>query len=166
MASGNGTTPVAISLKINGEQHEASVEPRRLLSDFLREDIGLTGTHVGCEHGICGTCNVLVNGETARSCLMYAVQCDGVEIRTIEGLGKAGDLHPVQEAFWDHHALQCGFCTPGMLMSAVELLENDPSPSDDAIREAISSNLCRCTGYQTIFEAVQAAAKRMQGASQ
>ena len=137
-----------------------------LLSDFLREKLGLTGTHVGCEHGVCGACTVLVNGEAARSCLMLAVQAAGAEVRTIEGLGGVDDMHPLQEAFWEKHGLQCGFCTPGMLMTAVELLESTPNPSLDEIREAMSSNLCRCTGYQTIVEAVQAAAERMQGEGQ
>ena len=127
---------------------------------------GLTGTHVGCEHGVCGACTVLVNGEAARSCLMLAVQAAGAEVRTIEGLGGVDDMHPLQEAFWEKHGLQCGFCTPGMLMTAVELLESTPNPSLDEIREAMSSNLCRCTGYQTIVEAVQAAAERMQGEGQ
>ncbi len=153
---------VRISLTVNGVRHEREVEPRRLLSDFLREDLVLTGTHVGCEHGVCGTCNVMLNGQTARACLLFAVQCDGAEIRTVESLGTIERMHPVQEAFWDKHGLQCGFCTPGMLMSAVELLERNPSPSIDEIREAVSSNLCRCTGYQTIVEAVEDAAKRMR----
>ena len=154
---------LTIELVVNGERRAGEAEPRTLLSDFLREQLGLTGTHVGCEHGVCGTCTVLVNGETARSCLMFAVQAAGAEVRTIEGLGSADDMHPLQEAFWEKHGLQCGFCTPGMLMTAVELLETTPAPSTEEIREAISSNLCRCTGYQTIVEAVQAAAERMQG---
>ncbi len=153
---------VRISLTVNGARHEREVEPRRLLSDFLREDLGLTGTHVGCEHGVCGTCNIMLNDQTARACLTFAVQCDGAEIRTVESLGTIEQMHPVQEAFWEKHGLQCGFCTPGMLMSAVELLEHNPSPSIEEIREAVSSNLCRCTGYQTIVESVQEAAKRMR----
>ena len=160
------TTPRTVELVVNGERRAADAEPRTLLSDFLREGLGLTGTHVGCEHGVCGACTVLVNGEAARSCLMLAVQADGAEIRTIEGLGGVDDMHPLQEAFWEKHGLQCGFCTPGMLMTAVELLESTPNPSLDDIREAMSSNLCRCTGYQTIVEAVQAAAERMQGEGQ
>ncbi len=160
------TTPRTVELVVNGERRAADAEPRMLLSDFLREKLGLTGTHVGCEHGVCGACTVLVNGEAARSCLMLAVQAAGAEIRTIEGLGGVDDMHPLQEAFWEKHGLQCGFCTPGMLMTAVELLESTPNPSLDEIREAMSSNLCRCTGYQTIVEAVQAAAERMQGEGQ
>ena len=160
------TTPRTVELVVNGESRAGDAEPRMLLSDFLREQLGLTGTHVGCEHGVCGACTVLVNGEAARSCLMLAVQAAGAEVRTIEGLGGVDDMHPLQEAFWEKHGLQCGFCTPGMLMTAVELLESTPNPSLDDIREAISSNLCRCTGYQTIVEAVQAAAERMQGEAQ
>ena len=160
------TTPRTVELVVNGERRAADAEPRTLLSDFLREKLGLTGTHVGCEHGVCGACTVLVNGEAARSCLMLAVQAAGAEVRTIEGLGGVDDMHPLQEAFWEKHGLQCGFCTPGMLMTAVELLESTPNPSLDEIREAMSSNLCRCTGYQTIVEAVQAAAERMQGEGQ
>ena len=160
------TTPRTVELVVNGERRAAACEPRTLLSDFLREGLGLTGTHVGCEHGVCGACTVLVNGESARSCLMLAVQAAGAEIRTIEGLGSADDMHPLQEAFWEKHGLQCGFCTPGMLMTAVELLETTPDAGIDEIREAMSSNLCRCTGYQTIVEAVQAAAVRMQGEGQ
>ncbi len=151
-----------VELTVNGARFSAEAEPRMLLSDFLRERLGLTGTHVGCEHGVCGTCTVLVNGEAARSCLMFAVQAEGAEVRTIEGLGSVDDMHPLQEAFWEKHGLQCGFCTPGMLMTAVELLEATPDASAEEIREAISSNLCRCTGYQTIVEAVQAAAERMR----
>ena len=160
------TTPRTVELVVNGERRAADAEPRTLLSDFLREGLGLTGTHVGCEHGVCGACTVLVNGEAARSCLMLAVQAEGAEVRTIEGLGGVDDMHPLQEAFWEKHGLQCGFCTPGMLMTAVELLESTPDPSLDEIREAMSSNLCRCTGYQTIVDAVQAAAERMQGEGQ
>ena len=160
------TTPRTVELVVNGERRAADAEPRTLLSDFLREKLGLTGTHVGCEHGVCGACTVLVNGEAARSCLMLAVQAEGAEVRTVEGLGGVDDMHPLQEAFWEKHGLQCGFCTPGMLMTAVELLESTPNPSLDEIREAMSSNLCRCTGYQTIVEAVQAAAERMQGEEQ
>ena len=162
MSSATEIEQVRISLTVNGERHEREVEPRRLLSDFLREDLGLTGTHVGCEHGVCGTCNVMLNGQTARACLIFAAQLDGAEIRTVESLGTVDKMHPIQEAFWEKHGLQCGFCTPGMLMSAVELLDRTPSPTIEAIREAISSNLCRCTGYQTIVEAVQDAATRMR----
>ena len=159
-------TPRTVALVVNGERRSADAEPRTLLSDFLREGLGLTGTHVGCEHGVCGACTVLVDGESVRSCLMLAVQAAGSNVRTIEGLGGADDMHPLQQAFWEKHGLQCGFCTPGMLMTAVELLETTPDAGMDEIREAMSSNLCRCTGYQTIVEAVQAAAVRMQGEGQ
>ena len=151
---------ISIRLSVNGIQHELAVPPRRLLVDLLRHDIGLTGTHVGCEHGVCGTCTVLVDGESVRSCLMLAVQADGAEILTVEGLAQADKLHPLQEAFREAHGLQCGFCTPGMLLISYELLQHNPAPTDDEIREAISANLCRCTGYQGIIEAVQLAATR------
>ena len=157
---------VTINVTVNGVRHERGVEPRRLASDFLREDLGLTGTHVGCEHGICGCCNILLNDKTARSCLLLAVQLDGAEVRTVESLGTIDDMHPLQEAFWEKHGLQCGFCTPGMLMSALELLNENPDASGAEIREALSGNLCRCTGYQTIVEAVEAAAETMRGAGQ
>jgi carbon-monoxide dehydrogenase small subunit len=146
---------------VNGTAYERAVEPRLLLSDFLREELRLTGTHVGCEHGVCGTCTVLLDGRTARSCLTLAVQADGAEIRTVESLGTAEALHPIQEAFWEKHGLQCGFCTPAMLLSTLELLEADPRPSRAAIVEAIGGNLCRCTGYQTIIAAVERAAELM-----
>ena len=155
-----------IAVTVNGRQYERQVEPRRLLCDFIREDLRLTGTHVGCEHGICGTCTVLMNGRTARSCLTFAVQAHGSEITTVESLGTPTDMHPLQEAFWEHHGLQCGFCTPAMLLTAKELLDANPSPSREEIQEAISSNLCRCTGYQTIVEAVETAAARIRGAEQ
>ena len=155
-----------IAVVVNGRQYERQVEPRRLLSDFIREDLRLTGTHVGCEHGICGTCTVLMNGRTARSCLTFAVQAHGSEITTVESLGTPTDMHPLQEAFWEHHGLQCGFCTSAMLLTAKELLDGNPSPSREEIQEAISSNLCRCTGYQTIVEAVETAAARIRGAEQ
>jgi len=150
-----------ITLTVNGMVREGRAEPRRLLVDFLREDLGLTGTHVGCEHGICGACTILVNGESARSCLMLAVQADGAEILTIEGLARGGQLHPLQVAFWEHHALQCGFCTPGMLLVAYDLLRVNPSPTEAEIRAGLSAVLCRCTGYQGIVQAVQAAAERL-----
>ena len=155
-----------VTVTVNGRQYERSVEPRRLLSDFIREDVGLTGTHVGCEHGICGTCTVLMNGQTVRSCLTFAVQAHGSEITTVESLGTPTSMHPLQEAFWEHHGLQCGFCTPAMLLTAKELLDANPSPSREEIQEAISGNLCRCTGYQTIVEAVETAAARIRGAEQ
>src|SRR5205085_4942410 len=140
-----------VSVRVNGVAHQRAVEPRLLLSDFLRHELRLTGTHVGCEHGVCGACTVLVDGEPARSCLMLTVQADGAQITTVEGLAPTADaLHPVQEAFWETHALQCGFCTSGMLISAVALLRARPRPSDDEIRQALSGNLCRCTGYQNI----------------
>jgi aerobic-type carbon monoxide dehydrogenase small subunit (CoxS/CutS family) len=150
-----------IRLVVNGTAHERAVEPRMLLSDFLREELRLTGTHVGCEHGVCGTCTVLVDGRTARSCLMFAVTADGAEIRTVESLGTAEALHPIQQAFWEKHGLQCGFCTPAMLLSALELLEANPRPSREDIVEAIGGNLCRCTGYQTIIAAIERAAELM-----
>ena len=150
-----------VRLVVNGTAHERTVEPRMLLSDFLREELRLTGTHVGCEHGVCGTCTVLIDGKTARSCLTLAVQADGADIRTVESLGTAEALHPIQQAFWEKHGLQCGFCTPAMLMSAVELLEANPQPSREDIVEAIGGNLCRCTGYQNIIAAVERAAELM-----
>jgi aerobic-type carbon monoxide dehydrogenase small subunit (CoxS/CutS family) len=137
-------------------------EPRRLLADFIREDLGLTGTHLGCEHGICGACTILFNGEAARSCLMLAVQAAGAEITTVEGLARDGELDPLQRAFHEYHALQCGFCTPGMLMAAHDLLRTNPSPTEQEIREGMSAVLCRCTGYQGIVDAVMAAAARMR----
>ena len=156
--------PRKIRITVNGQAREGWAEPRRLLVDFLREDLGLTGTHVGCEHGICGACTVMLNGEAARSCLMLAVQADGAELMTVEGLARDGKLHPLQEAFWEHHGLQCGFCTPGMLMAAYDFLRVNPDPSEEEIREALSAVLCRCTGYQGIVRAVKAAAERMRSA--
>jgi carbon-monoxide dehydrogenase small subunit len=151
---------VPIGLNVNGIRHELDVEPRWLLVDVIRDVLGLTGTHIGCEHGVCGTCTVLVNGETTRSCLTLAVSVDGGEILTVEGLSRGDRLHPLQEAFREAQGLQCGFCTPGMLMLAHELLRENPSLSEPEIREAISANLCRCTGYQGIVEAVRLAAAR------
>ena len=153
---------IPISLKVNGTRFERAVEPRRLLSDFLREDLGLKATHVGCEHGVCGTCTVLLDGEAVRSCLSFAVQADGCEVRTADGLAQGGKLSTLQQAFWEKHGLQCGFCTPGMLMVATELLERNARPTKAQIEEAISSNLCRCTGYYNIVESVQRAAEMMQ----
>ena len=152
----------AITLTINGCAHAISVEPRRTLADTIREDCGLTGTHIGCEHGICGACTVIVDGEPVRSCLMFAVQADGKKIRTVEGLADDDKLHPMQQAFMDHHGLQCGFCTPGFLMLAVGVLEREPGISDEDLLDVLSSNLCRCTGYQNIIKAVRAAAKEMR----
>jgi len=148
-------TPVAAI--VNGERREAFVEPRRSLADYLRDDLGLTGTHVGCEHGVCGACTVLVNDRSVRSCLMFAVQVNGQKVLTVEGLGADG-LHPLQQAFHEHHALQCGFCTPGMLLSALELLQINPTPTEDEVRRGLAGNLCMCTGYVNIVRAVLAAA--------
>ena len=147
---------IDITLTVNGEARPISVEPRRTLADALRDDCGLTGTHLGCEHGVCGACTVLLDGEPVRSCLMFAVQAGGRAIRTVEGLADGDELHPLQRAFRDHHALQCGFCTPGFLMLAVGLLEKNARLDDAGLRQVLSSNLCRCTGYQNIFKAVRA----------
>ena len=147
-----------LTVTVNGARYERAVEPRLLLSDFLRHELGLTGTHVGCEHGVCGTCTVLLDGQAVRSCLMFAVQANGHEITTVEGLGSPEDLHPLQQAFQDAHALQCGFCTPGFLMTLAPFLEENPQPTEAEIREAIAGNLCRCTGYQHIIDAVKLAA--------
>lgn len=152
---------VPVLVRVNGVEYERVVEPRLLLSDFLRESLGLTGTHVGCEHGICGCCTVMVDGLTVRSCLMFAIQADGAEVTTIEGLANGEKLHPLQEAFADHHGLQCGFCTPGMLFCALELLKDNPRPTDKEIREGISGTICRCTGYHQIVQAVKAAAPQL-----
>jgi aerobic carbon-monoxide dehydrogenase small subunit len=148
--------PRTIKVTVNGTPYERAVEPRLLLSDFLRHTLGLTGTHVGCEHGICGACTVLVDGDSMRSCLMFAVQLDGCRIETVESLGTLTQLNPLQEAFREHHALQCGFCTPGMLMTATDLLRKYPLATDDEIREGLSGNLCRCTGYEHIVRAIRA----------
>jgi aerobic carbon-monoxide dehydrogenase small subunit len=156
---------VDISTTVNGIRYEQAVEPRMLLSDFLRHSLGLTGTHVGCEHGVCGACTVMLDGESVRSCLLFAIQADGHEIITVEGLGTMDELHPVQEAFREAHGLQCGFCTPGILTTVVPFLEANPNPTEDEIREAISGNLCRCTGYQHIVDAVQLAAEKAQNRS-
>ena len=152
-----------ITLNINGRDHAIEVEPRRTLVDAIREDCGQTGTHIGCEHGVCGACTVIVNGEPVRSCLMFAAQADGKKIRTIEGLAKGDELHPMQRAFMEHHGLQCGFCTPGFLMLAVGVLEREPDIGDEELLDVLSSNLCRCTGYQNIIKAVRAAAAEMRG---
>ena len=153
---------VPIELSVNGTTHRISVEPRWTLADALREKCGLTGTHLGCEHGVCGACTVMVDGDAVRSCLMFAVQAEGAEITTIEGLAKNGELHPLQEGFWEEHGLQCGYCTPGMIMTAVDLLANNPAPTDAEIRKGIEGNLCRCTGYQNIVKAIKYAANKMQ----
>ena len=146
-----------IKLTVNGTTYERAVEPRLLLADFLRSTLGLTGTHVGCEHGVCGACTVIVDGDSMRACLLFAVQLDGCTVETVESLGAPGRLNPLQEAFREHHALQCGFCTPGMLMTATDLLRKYPLATDDEIREGLSGNLCRCTGYEHIVAAVRAA---------
>jgi aerobic carbon-monoxide dehydrogenase small subunit len=145
-----------IIVTVNGVAYQRAVEPRLLLSDFLRHTLGLTGTHVGCEHGVCGACTVLIDGDSARACLMFAVQADGCRIETVEGLGKIGQLNALQESFHTHHALQCGFCTPGMLMTATDLIKKYPLATDDEIREGLSGNLCRCTGYEHIVRAIRA----------
>ena len=159
----SGPDKADIQLLVNGREVAGTVEPRLLLSDFIRADLGLTGTHVGCEHGVCGACTVLLDGAPVRSCLMFAIQAHGLDIRTVEALapGEAEELHPLQEAFRDTHALQCGFCTPGFLMTLVPFVEGQAQPSEEAIREAMSGNLCRCTGYQHIVDAVVLAARRI-----
>ena len=152
------STPT-VRVGVNGVEYERAVEPRLLLSDFLRHELGLTGTHVGCEHGVCGACTVLIDGEPVRSCLMFAVQADGARIETVEGLaGADGALHPIQQAFWERHGLQCGFCTPGILMTLKAFLAEAPDPTGEEVREALSGNLCRCTGYQNIVRAALDAA--------
>jgi carbon-monoxide dehydrogenase small subunit len=151
---------IEVTLTVNGVERSASVEPRRTLADFVREDLGLTGTHLGCEHGVCGACTVLVDGVSARSCLLLAAQANGAEVTTIEGLAHDGELHPLQAALRDSHAFQCGFCTPGFVMTAVELLGENPQPTESEVREVISGNLCRCTGYQSIVRGILLAAER------
>jgi carbon-monoxide dehydrogenase small subunit len=151
-----------ITLNINDRRYALIVDPRRTLADAIRGDCGLTGTHLGCEHGVCGACTIVLDGAPVRACLMFAVQADGCTLRTVEGLAEGDSFHPLQQAFMEHHALQCGFCTPGFLMLAVALLEHNPDPGDDEIRDALSSNLCRCTGYQNILKAVSAAAMAMK----
>jgi carbon-monoxide dehydrogenase small subunit len=152
------TESIDVALSVNGEARTGSVEPRRTLADFLREDLGLTGTHVGCEHGVCGACTVLVDGEPARSCLMLAVQAEGTAVTTIEGLAEGGEMNPLQHAMWEAHGFQCGFCTPGFMMQITALLAESPHPSEAEIREALSGNICRCTGYQSIVAGVLRAA--------
>jgi carbon-monoxide dehydrogenase small subunit len=151
-----------IRIMVNGTSYERSVEPRLLLSDFLRGTLGLTGTHVGCEHGVCGACTIIVNGDSVRSCLLFTVQMDGCNIETVEGLGTIRQMGPIQEAFREHHALQCGFCTPGMLMTVKDFLAKHPDAGDAEIREGLSGNLCRCTGYENIVRAVGAAAAALK----
>ena len=157
-------TPIAVRVRVNGRDRVESVPPRLLLSDFLRHRLGLTGTHVGCEHGVCGACTVLLDGEAVRACLLLAVQADGAEITTVEGLAGDGEaLHPVQQAFHETHALQCGFCTPGFLLSVVAFLRDVPAPGDDEIRQGLAGNLCRCTGYHNIVRAVRRASELLAG---
>jgi carbon-monoxide dehydrogenase small subunit len=155
---------VEIALDLNGRFYSVRVEPRRTLADAIRDDCGLTGTHIGCEHGVCGACTIIVDGEVVRSCLMFAVQAQGRRIRTVEGLARGSELHPLQRAFIEHHGLQCGFCTPGFLMLAAGVLEHDPDLDDKELVDVLSSNLCRCTGYQNILTAVRAAAAEMKKA--
>ena len=157
---------VRVSMTVNGAQQSADVEPRLLLVHFLRETLGLTGTHVGCDTSNCGACTVHLNGEAVKSCTLLAVQADGAEIKTIEGMGQEGNLHPLQEAFWEHHGLQCGYCTPGMIMAAADLLNRNPNPAEEEIRQNLEGNLCRCTGYHNIVKAVQAAAAATTGGAQ
>lgn len=157
------TEKLLINVSVNGKKHTCSVEPRLLLSDFLRHELGLTGTHVGCEHGVCGACTILFDAESMRSCLIFAVQADGHEITTVEGLAEDKDhLHPLQQAFWEAHGLQCGYCTPGILMTLIPFLKQNPNPTEDEIRHALSGNLCRCTGYQHIVDAAKMASEKMR----
>ena len=153
----------SITVTVNEKEYTREVEPRLLLSDFLRHELGLTGTHVGCEHGVCGACTILFDGESMRSCLIFAIQADGHNITTVEGLATDKDnLHPLQQSFWEAHGLQCGYCTPGILMTLIPFLKQNPNPSEDEIRHALSGNLCRCTGYQHIVDAVKLAAEKMK----
>ena len=154
---------IPISITINGKVHQAEVDPRLLLVHFIREDVGLTGTKIGCDTSQCGACVVMMNGSTVKSCTCLAVQADGADIMTIEGLATDGNLHPIQEAFWDNHGLQCGYCTAGMIMTSVELLQRNPHPTSDQVRAGLEGNLCRCTGYQNIVKSVLAAAEKMGG---
>lgn len=157
-------TTRTIKLRVNGVDYEGTVEVRKTLADFLREDLGLSGTNIGCEHGVCGACTILMNGETVRSCIMLAVQAEGAELMTVEGLAKpSGELHPIQEAYREKHGLQCGFCTPGFLMTTYELLQKNPNATIDEMKEWLSGHLCRCTGYQDILESVKLAASRLRG---
>lgn len=157
------TEKLLINVNVNGKKHACSVEPRLLLSDFLRHELGLTGTHVGCEHGVCGACTILFDAESMRSCLIFAVQADGHEVTTVEGLAEDKDhLHPLQQAFWEAHGLQCGYCTPGILMTLIPFLKQNPNPTEDEIRHALSGNLCRCTGYQHIVDAAKMASEKMR----
>jgi carbon-monoxide dehydrogenase small subunit len=159
------TTARQVHVTVNGVRYDALAEPRITLADFLRGELGLTGTHVGCEHGICGACTILLNGQAVRSCLMLAVQVDGASVMTVEGLSQDGKLHPIQEAFMEEHGLQCGFCTSGFLMSVYELLQQKPNPTDEEIKDALGGNLCRCTGYQAILKSVHLAAVKLRASS-
>ncbi|MCM3874063.1 MAG: (2Fe-2S)-binding protein [Pyrinomonadaceae bacterium] len=154
----------AISIDVNGVTHENEVEPRLLLVHYLRDVLGLTGTHVGCETSLCGACTVFIDGQAVKSCTMFAVQANGSSVKTIEGLATNGDLHPVQEGFWERHGLQCGYCTPGMIMASAQILERNPKPTREEIRHGLDGNLCRCTGYQHIVEAVEYASRKVSGA--
>ena len=153
---------VTVTMTVNGKDYTADVEPRTLLVHFIRENLGLTGTHVGCDTSSCGACTIHMNGSSVKSCTILAVQADGAEITTIEGLGSADNLHPVQEGFWEMHGLQCGYCTPGMIMAGVSLLKRNPNPSEEEIRHALEGNICRCTGYQNIVKSIQWAAEKMR----
>jgi aerobic carbon-monoxide dehydrogenase small subunit len=153
---------MTVTVTVDGQTFSDECEPRRTLADFLRQNLGFTGVHLGCEHGVCGACTIVFNGATARSCCMLAVQANGAEIKTVHGLADGETMHPMQEAFWDNHGLQCGFCTPGMLMRACELVEEFPDPTEQQIREGISGNICRCTGYQFIVDAIRDGARRMR----
>jgi aerobic carbon-monoxide dehydrogenase small subunit len=155
----------SVRVTVNGEAHSGEVEPRTLLVTYLRENLDLTGTHIGCDTGQCGACSVMLNGQVVKSCMVLAVQADGSEVMTVEGLATEGRYHPIQEAFWEKHGLQCGFCTPGMMVAAVGILKRNPNPSDEEIREQLEGNLCRCTGYQNIVEAVQTAAAAMRAST-
>ena len=159
-----GTQTRTVTLKVNGRRHTREASTRKTLADFIREDLGLTGTHLGCEHGVCGACTVSLDGEIVRSCLMFAVQCEGRAVTTIEGVA-SDELHAVQRAFWDHHGLQCGFCTPGMVLTVIDVLRRNPQPSEAELRAELSANLCRCTGYQFIVDAALSAARDLAGAS-
>ncbi len=151
-----------INVTVNGVTHQSEIEPRMLLVHYLRDALNLTGTHIGCETSLCGACTVMLEGQAVKSCTLLAAQADGLKVTTIEGLASSGNLHPVQQGFWEHHGLQCGFCTPGMIIAAAQLLERNPDPTDEEIRHGLEGNLCRCTGYQHIVQAVQCAAKKMQ----
>ncbi len=159
------STKIAVRLTVNGVAHELDVEPRKLLVHALREDLGLTGAHVGCDTSSCGACTVHIDGEAAKSCTVLAVQADGAQVTTVEGLGSLDSLHPVQEAFWEHHGLQCGYCTPGMIMAAADLLNREPDPTEEQVRHALEGNLCRCTGYHNIVKAVLSAAETQREGS-